>query len=143
MPRMDTIDRTKANFNFSEMKQKLQSQLAQYQQAVEEVKRELDALAIIEGSKYLAIESRTDRSRSQTSLFSKSSLKDRMIATVNTMPEKFTRMEFFECVKKTGEANDGSLSVYFPQLKAEGYIMVLEEPHGHQPGYYTKGNRHE
>lgn len=139
MPRTDPVERTRDKYQIFKIREKLQSELASHERAIADIKREIDALSVIEKSKYL--HDATDESV-QPSLFEKVTVKDRMLAAIGKMPLKFTRKELHDAINSDGKGEAveaGTFSVFFSRLKSQGFIKVIEKPHGHTVGYYAKG----
>lgn len=141
MPRIDPKDPIH-DFNLlNDIKNKLEAHLAECEREIGEIKKELDAIAVLERSKYLS--STSGAPNQQHSLFKKITIKDRMLTALDTLPERFTRGDLFEAVKADGkgEVNEGSMSVFFPIMIKEGSIEQIEKARGNYPGQYSKGRK--
>jgi hypothetical protein len=141
MPRIDTLARTRDIYQLFKMRDKLQSQLAFHERSIADIKREIDALSIIEKSKYLHDDAEIE---SQPSLFGKTTVKDRMLEAIGKMPAKFTRKELHEAINNDGKGEVlkvGTFSVFFSRFVSRGVIATIEKPHGHTIGCYAKGTK--
>jgi len=141
MPRGDHSQLTEKrdeSLTLHKIKDNLQSELDQHERAIVQIKKELEAIAVIEISQY----AKKIKDITQNDLFTKATVKDRMISAISNMDTKFTRRELLASINKDGrgpEIGRGTFSVIFSRLRSSGYIRIIEEGHGHTEGSYTKG----
>lgn len=130
---------TKITEQISLMRSKLEAQRSYHEKAMQDIAREIEALTIIEQSKYL---NRDKAMEPMLFISAKNTIKDRMHTAIEKMPPKFTRKELLDCINQDGnkvKVGAGSFSVFFAKFVKKDYIRLVEEGRGNEVSYYAKG----
>lgn len=110
-------------------RKRLRAERAKLEAELAEIAKDESALDLLERSKYLQVEVKESQPL-LPDILKEPSLKDRCVAALNKMPEKFTQKFHMKTVNEdgvSGEINKHSHSVTFVRMMKEGRLIRLNE----------------
>lgn len=117
-----------------------ETEISFHQQAIENIKKEMEALNVLESSKYLG-----EKQLSQQYLFiekesNKPTTRERVLKALDVMPLIFTKRKLHEVASadNNGEIAWSTYGVVFAQLIKEGKLIYEKMGMGSQPSTFRR-----